>query len=96
MSVDVLRNGLVPLDGQLPQILQEFCDHNDRIQKAQKIEQFSDLGRYDSFWYNVRFCIKFAEKLKCILALISLHAQNTWVRNIISDNDRHTVTIVCF
>ena len=49
MSVDVLRNGLVPLDGQLPQILQEFCDHNDRIQKAQKIEQFSDLESMTRF-----------------------------------------------
>jgi len=38
------------MDGQLPQILQdEFCDHNDWIQKTQKIEQFSDLGKYDRF-----------------------------------------------
>jgi len=31
-----------------------------------------------------------------ILALISLHVQNTWVRSIISDNDWHMVTIVYF
>ena len=91
MSVDVLRNGLVPLDGQLPQILQdEFCDHNDRTQSI----EFSDLGKYDPFWYNVSFCIKFVEKLKRILALILLHAQNTWIRNVISDDNWHTVTIV--
>ena len=97
MSVDVLRNRLVPLDSQLPQILQdELCDHNDRTQKAQRIEQFSDLGKYNSFWYNVKFYIKFAEKLKRILALIPLHAQNTWVRSIISDNDWHTIMIVSF
>jgi len=53
MSVDVLRNGLVPLDDQLPQILQdEFCDNNDWTQKAQRIKQFSDIGKYDLFWYN--------------------------------------------
>jgi len=59
-------------------------DHNDRIQKAQRIEQFSDLGKYDPFWYNVSFFIKFAEKLERILALIPLYAQNTWIRSIIS------------
>ena len=84
MSVNVLRNGLVSMDGQLPQILQdEFCHHNDWIQKAQKIEQFSDFEK--SFWYNMSFYIKLAEKLEHILALISLYIQNTWIRKIISD-----------
>jgi len=58
-SVDVLRNGLIPLDGQLLQILQD---------------EFSYPGKYDPFWYNVSFCIKFSEKSERILALIPLHA----------------------
>jgi len=45
---------------------------------------------FDITWLLYQVC----RKIGRILALIPLHAQNIWVRNIISDNDWHTVTIV--
>jgi len=61
-------------------------------------DQSNDLGKYDSFWYNVRFCIKFAENwnvswhfFHCIpriheSAALSLIMTGTWSQLSVSNN----------
>jgi len=55
-----------------------------RPRRSNNLATSESMTRFDATWG----CIKLAEKLKCILALIPLHAQNAWVRSIISNNDR--------